>query len=92
MKSILQTEKVCFICGTTLNLHDHHVIHGNANRKQSEKYGLKVYLCAEHHTGENGVHFNKDMDDYLKRIAQEKFESEIGSRESFREIFGKSFL
>lgn len=41
MKSIIQREKQCLICGSW-NIEDHHIFFGNANRKQSEKYGLKV--------------------------------------------------
>lgn len=92
MKSVMQAKKQCFICGTTLNLHDHHCWHGTANRKKAEKYGLKVFLCQEHHTGGSGVHFNKVMDEGLKKLAQKKFEELYGSREDFIREFGKSVL
>ena len=92
MKSIIQSEKECFVCGTTYNLHDHHIIYGTSNRKQSEKYGLKVWLCQEHHTGNAGVHFNRDLDLHLKKLAQEHFEAEFGANTSFREVFGKNYL
>lgn len=88
MKSVLQTEKKCFVCGTTCNLHDHHIFFGTANRKQSEKYGMKVWLCQEHHTGSAGAHFNKDLDMHLKKY----FEANLGTREAFRSVFGKSYL
>ena len=91
MKSILQTEKECFVCKTTYGLEEHHVIGGTANRKQSEKYGLKVWLCHEHHRGNSGVHFNKELDLKIKKIAQSTFECEH-TREEFRAIFGKSWL
>ena len=62
-KSIMQTEKRCYVCGTTYNLHDHHIFYGTANRKQSEKHGFKVFLCGRHHNLSNeGVHFNPDLD------------------------------
>lgn len=92
MESVLQKVKECYVCRTTTNLQDHHICYGTANRKQSEKYGLKVWLCQEHHTGNTGVHFNKDLDIHLKKIAQEHFEAEIGSREDFRASFGRSYL
>lgn len=92
MESIIQKEKQCLVCGTTYNLHSHHCIYGTANRKQSEKYGLKVWLCQEHHTGNEGVHFNKEFDTYLKKLAQVHFEKTHGNREDFRRIFGKSYL
>ena len=92
MKSIIQTEKQCFVCGKNYNLHDHHIIYGTSNRKQSEKYGLKVWLCYEHHTGNAGVHFNRDLDLHLKKLAQERFEARYGARNEFINIFGKSYL
>lgn len=91
MKSIIQQNKECFVCKTTYGLEEHHCMYGNANRKQSEKYGLKVWLCPEHHRGNSGVHFNKELDLKIKKIAQETFECEH-TREEFRAIFGKSWL
>ena len=93
MKSVIQKEKKCFVCGTSIDLHDHHIFFGSANRKQSEKYGMKLWLCGYHHnmSGE-GVHFNKLLDVQLKQMAQEYFEEHIGTRDDFRRIFGKSWL
>lgn len=93
MKSVIQKEKKCFVCGTSIDLHDHHIFFGSANRKQSEKYGMKLWLCGYHHnmSGE-GVHFNKLLDVRLKQMAQEYFEEHIGTRDDFRWIFGKSWL
>ena len=92
MKSVIQTKKQCFVCGPTLNLHEHHVFFGTANRKKAEDYGLKAYLCQEHHTGSHGVHFNKALDEGLKMLAQSKFEELYGSRKDFIREFGKSVL
>ena len=94
MESVLQEVKECYVCNTTYNLHDHHIIYGTSNRKQSEKYGLKVWLCQEHHTGQTGVHFrpNEGLDLHLKKIAQEKFEALYGARNEFIRAFGKSYL
>ena len=94
MKSILQHEKECLVCHTTRNLHDHHVFEGgtNGNRKMSEKYGMKIWLCAYHHNmSDEGIHFNKELDLKVKKMAQEVFELSH-TREEFREIFGKSYL
>lgn len=91
MKSIIQNSKKCFICGTTYNLHDHHIFMA-ANRKHSEKYGLKVWLCYTHHNGSNySPHFNKEVDIELKQIAQRKFE-ETHSRDEFMAIIGRNYL
>lgn len=87
----MQTEKECFICGTTYDLHEHHCIYGSANRKQSERFGLKIWLCREHHTGSDGVHFNKALDNQVKKLAQERFEEVYGANTSFIEIFGKNY-
>lgn len=93
MKTVLQIEKECLVCGTTYNLHSHHCINGTANRKKSEKYGLKVWLCARHHNmSSEGVHFNRQLDLKIKRMAQKYFEENCGSRDDFRREFGKSFL
>lgn len=43
----------------------------------------------------NGVHAGKDaadMDLKLKQMAQTYFEEYYGTREKFREVFGKSWL
>lgn len=91
MKSILQENKECFICHTTTGLECHHCIHGVANRKIADRTGLWVWLCREHHTGNHGVHHNRDMDLVLIQYAQRKYE-ETHTREEFRELFGKSWL
>ena len=91
-KSILQTDRECWVCKSQRNLHRHHVIFGTANHKWSEKLGLTVYLCYEHHEGNTGVHHNRDLDLRLKQYAQEVFEAKIGTREDFRKIFGKSYI
>lgn len=91
MNSILQENKVCWVCGVNYQLHSHHIFEGFANRKQSEKYDLKVWLCARHHNMSNeGVHFNKELELKLKRLAQKKFE-ETHTREEFIKAFGRSY-
>ena len=91
MESIIQKEKYCYVCGTTLGLHSHHIF-GAANRKKSEKQGLKVWLCGYHHNLSNqGVHFHKPLDSRLKRLAQKKYE-ETHTREEFMQEFGKNYL
>lgn len=92
MKTVLQNEKECYVCGTTFGLHDHHIF-GASNRKHSEKRGLKVWLCGKHHNLSNeGVHFHKGLDNHLKEMAQKYYESHYGTREDFRQEFGKSYL
>ena len=92
MKSIIQTERECYVCGTTQDIHEHHIFEGTANRRQSEKYGMKIFLCGRHHNMSNqGIHFNKELDISVKQMAQEIFEK-THTREEFKEIFGKSYL
>lgn len=91
-RSIIQPDdKSCLICGSEV-VEAHHVFGGWANRKQSDKYGLIVYLCPEHHRGENGVHHNRHFDLMLKKEAQLVFEEDVGTRLEFMKIFGRSYL
>lgn len=91
MDSILQSEKCCYITGSTNNLHEHHIFPGR-NRKQSEKHGFKVWLRADwHNMSDHGVHFDKALDLKLKRECQRKFE-ETHSRSEFISIIGRNYL
>lgn len=93
MKSIIQDKDCCWFCGTTFNLHTHHIF-GASNRNNSDKYKLTIRLCYYHHNGGgNGkcVHQCREMDLELKQLAQKKFE-EDHTRDEFIKIFGKSWL
>lgn len=94
MESVIQKERECWVCGTTVGLHRHHCIYGTSGRKISEKYGFTVYLCREHHEGMTGVHMNpnKGVDLALKQLCQRYFENNIGSHDLFISKFGKSYL
>lgn len=96
--SILQEkgDRTCLVCnllgvGPARGVHQHHIFGGTANRIKSEEYGLKAWLCYEHHEGTKGVHNNRELDLMLKQWAQEEFETRY-SRELFIKEFGKSFL
>lgn len=100
MKSILQQKDgTCYLCGKLLAdpvvhgyTEEHHVFGGTANRKLSERYGLKVYLCLRHHReGPQAVHNNRANAQLLKADAQRKFE-ETHTRNEFLEIFGRNWL
>ena len=70
----------------------HHVF-GGAYRKKSEEYGFIAPLRPDLHP--NGVFVGKhgkEVDTYLKRACQAYYETHIGTREEFREEFGKSYL
>lgn len=72
---------------------ERHHIFGGSNRAKSEKYGFVVPLRPDLHP--NGVFAGKnakEIDTQLKTMAQEYFEAHYGTREQFREEFGKSYL
>lgn len=92
-KSILQTEKECYITGQTDNLHRHHIFAG-ARRNISEKEGFWVYLAGRlHNQSEQGVHGKNghELDLMLKRQCQSKYE-ETHSREEFMALIGRNYL
>lgn len=95
-KSLLQDDKdikACLVCGTTHDLHRHHIYGGVANRKLSEEDGCWCYLCPRHHNMSNmGVHFNKTLDLKLKQCCQKKWEEKNGDRTAFIQRFGKNYL
>lgn len=93
ISSTIQKEKECYYCGKQFDLEYHHVIHGysSKNKAKSEKYGLMMWLCQEHHYelhhGKNGL----NLDKHCKRVAQAVFE-ETHSRDEFMAEFGENFL
>lgn len=94
MQTVLQVEKECWFCQTTLYLEDHHIF-GGPRRKISEKYGLKVWLCHKHHTGSSteSVHRNYLFSLNLKEIAQRYWENNnLGTRQQFVNKFGRNYL
>ena len=92
MRSILQTEKKCFISGRDYALQKHHIFRGK-NRKLSEKYGFWVWLNVEYHTGQMGIHLSTRYEilSELQKKCQEKFE-EKHTRDEFMDIIGKNYL
>lgn len=102
MKSIMhQKDGTCYLCMrlednyfTQQGLQEHHVVFGAGNRKLSERYGLKVYLCVRHHLADGGpdaVHRSRATRELLCKEAQKCFERTYPDL-SFREIFGKNWL
>lgn len=92
-KSIICEEKRCYMCGSVRWLECHHVF-GAANRKLSEKYGLKVYLCHYcHNEPPNGVHQNKAKREALQAKVQKIAMKHYGwSVEDFIRIFGQNYI
>jgi hypothetical protein len=93
VKSIIQTEKICYFCGAVSNLESHHIFFGEKNRKWSEKYGLKVWLCHyDHRDNLNGVHgLAAQKRKHLEMIGQEVFEKKYGHKK-FMDVFGRNYL
>lgn len=87
-------DKECFVCARRDQLECHHIFMGGL-RKFSERYGLKVWLCHEHHNenkrGDAGVHFNRELDLRLKVLAQTEFEK-THTREEFMSLAGRNYL
>lgn len=93
MKSIIRNNKKgqCYICSRITPTEEHHIFSG-PNRRLSEKYGLKVYLCpCCHRDNKTGVHADRERADHLHRIGQSAFERNH-TRAEFMQIFGKNYL
>lgn len=101
IKSIMQNKEdgQCYLCrlldkdySIKPMREEHHVMGGTANRRLSEKYGLKVYLCPEHHLyGLKAVHSNAAVAELLHKEAQKTFEESYPDLD-FLKIFGKNYL
>ena len=90
--SIMQREKYCYISGSERDLHLHHIYFGRGLRKISDDNGFWCYLQAKYHNASNkGVHFNRELDLYLKRECQKKFE-ETHTRAEFMALIGRNYL
>ena len=79
MNSIIARDRKdrCYICGRWGRMEEHHLMHGTANRRNAEHYGLKVHLC---HLCHKELHDHRMHDLELEQVAQRTFE------------FGKNYL
>ena len=93
-ESIMSNEKRCLICGTTIDLHRHHIFHGTSNKQISENEGCWVWLCFHHHDdgSKECIHNNPQYEKTMQMFCQYVWEREKGSRDEFRKKFGKSYL
>ena len=97
-QSILQEKDGrCFICmhmegdWYLKQTQEHHVF-GGARRQISEREGLKIYLCTEHHLyGRYAVHRNKNIDNIIKNFAQMVWMKKNPDR-SWMELMGKNYI
>lgn len=90
-KSLIQkNNNICFYCQFPLygSKDKHHVFNG-PNRKKSEEDNLFVYL---HHSCHMYIHDRPSEMRKLKKIGQEVFEKEIGTRDQFIQRYRKNYL
>lgn len=90
-KSILQKGKYCFICGSEHDLELHHVYFGTGLRKISDKNGFVMYLCRDHHKGDESPHMKRGIDLQFKRMCQSRYEQKH-TREEFMQLIGRNYL
>jgi len=90
-KSIIQTDKQCFLCGRETCLERHHVFAGTANRRISEREGFWLWLCHDCHTGAKGAQYEKETNLLLKREAQMAYEA-THTREEWMKLIRKNYL
>ena len=74
--------------------HRHEVFFGTANRQKSIRDGLVVFLKPEEHNmSSRGVHFNREFDLHLKRIAEQRWCEYYGKTiDEFIKEYGRNFL
>ena len=98
--SIISNINRCYVCGTKDNLHIHEVF-GGSNRAKSKEYGMVIALCGPHHNMSNaGIHFNKGLDEHVKKQAEkywilEYCDKNLSAEEKIKEfikVFGKNYL
>lgn len=92
--------RYCYLCAYLFydyqeksNLEEHHIFGGNPGRRLSEKYGLKVLLCPEHHRTSNEAVHRPDRNWNQRRlqvIGQRCFERAHPDLD-FMKIFGKNY-
>ena len=78
----------CYWCGLVTQLEEHHIFNGPL-RSKADADRLTIYLC---HRCHEMVHTNAEYRLALKRIGQEVYEKEIGTREDFMKRYHKNYL
>ena len=82
----------CFFTQTPKEYCEIHHIFGAADRKKSEKWGMKVYLTPLYHRlTPFGVHIKASNSLLVKQYAQREFEA-IHGHDKFMKTFGKNYL
>ncbi len=91
---VTEYDKICVFCGRPAEC-EHHLIFGISQREKAGEDGLVVPSCnACHNVGDKlkRIHDNPMAEKLSKMLGQAIFESQIGTREEFRERYGKSYL
>ena len=75
-------------------LHRHEIFFGTANRKKSIEDGLVIFMPPElHNLSSAGIHFNKEFDETVKKLAQSEWMRHYNKSVSeFISRYGKSYL
>ena len=81
---------LCEVCGRQA-VEIHHVFFGWGVRRLTERLECLIHLCYECHRGNKGVHFNKKLDDKLKRQSQQELLDQGYTEDEVREITGGKF-
>ena len=91
-------DRTCYLCMiqeknyNRYNYLEEHHIFGGPNRKKSEEYGLKVYLCLRHHReGKHAVHNNHENMRLLQREGQQAFQVVYPDLD-FGQVFKTNYL
>ena len=84
---------VCFLCRRITQTEEHHIF-GGGNRTKADREGLTVYLCHNcHNEAPNGVHFNRERNEHLKRIGEKAWCEYYGKTiEDFIKEYGRNYL
>ena len=83
----------CFLCGRYGPLENHHIF-GGANRRKSERFGLKVGLCADcHRNGHQAAHRCAATAQKLHEYGQRKYmQEQYATIDDFITMFVKNYL
>lgn len=95
-------ENRCHYCGRYVAVPHQHHIFGGPNRKISDKTGLWVWLCPEHHNmSDHSIHFDSEIMDEYHRLGQKAWEDRYietsgedqeKARTEFMKLFGRNYI
>ncbi len=91
---VTEYRNICFFCGREAEA-EHHLLFGSGIRQLAEQDGLKVPICNRCHTMGSiaeRIHGNAMAEKLSKMLGQAMYEIKIGTREEFRQRYGKSYL